>query len=173
MRLVKVANEGWFKQAEWADVKAVAIRHLNIPADVLVDETKRTLVRQKYKQDGHKYGEEFDVADKAVNPFGIAKRRSVNMSAHKAMVGTYRFIKNSLRAPEGDIRHQMMATIERCTSFEELFKEWEKEGHTLNEKYRKGEGKKTYFVFREFVEWSIKREWIEVEERQGERRAAN
>lgn len=163
MRLVKVTNEGWFKKADWADVKAIAIRHLNVPAEVLVDETKRSLVRQKFKQDGHKYGEEFEIADKAVNPFGIAKRRTVNTSPNKGMTGPYRFIKNGLRAPEGDIRHQMMETIARCTSFEELFKEWEKEGHTLNEKYRKGEGKKTEFVFREFIDWSLKRGWIEGE----------
>lgn len=158
MKLVKVVNEGWFKTAPFSDVKMVGIKHLGIPADKFANKQpegfKRALVRQTFKQKGLPYGTEFEIME-AVNPFGTPKRK--NRSSGE-LVGSYSFVKNGLRAPEGDIRHDMMTVMERNTSFSEAIKDWENEGHAPNEKYRTTGASE--FTFKAQMEWAMKRGWI-------------
>lgn len=158
VKIVKVANEGWFKQAPFADVKMVGIKYLTIPAERFAGKQpepfKRALCRQMFKQLGFTYGQEFEIMDQPTNPFGQPKRKR----STKTLSGTYSFVKNGLRAPEGDVRYDMMKVIERNTSFTEAIKDWENEGHAPNEKYRSTG--KLEFTFKGLIEWALERGWI-------------
>lgn len=157
MKTIKVTEEKWFKNAPFSDVRMLGIKHLGIPADKFEGKQpepfKRALVRQVFVKD-HQYGEEFEVME-ATNPFGKAKARPTTRSLE--LSGSYAFLKNGLRAPEGDIRREMMTLIGQHTEFSVLFSEADKVyGKT---KY-KSTGK-LEFDFRELVLWALKRGWIE------------
>lgn len=159
MKIVKVVNEGWFKTAPFSDVKMVGIKHLDIPAEKFANNQpegfKRALVRQVFKSKDLKYGTGFEIME-AVNPFGAPKRR--NRAGDNGLIGTYSWVKNGLRAPEGDIRHDMMKVVERNTDFKLAIKDWEGEGHAPGEKYRSTGALE--FTFKGLVEWALKRGWI-------------
>lgn len=159
MKLVKVVNEGWFKSAPFADVKMVGIKHLGIPAEKFTNNQpegfKRALVRQVFKSKDFEYGAEFEIME-AANPFGTPKRR--NRIGSDEMTGSYVWVKNGLRAPDGDIRHDMMKIMERNTDFAVAIKDWEGEGHAPGEKYRTTGASE--FTFKAQMEWALKRGWI-------------
>ena len=156
MKLIKPLSEQWFKNAPFHEVKMLGIKHLNIPADKFENKQpegfKRALVRQVFVKD-HEYGEEFEIIEPP-NPFGTPdKRKSGGGSANYE----YSFVKNGLRAPDGDIRHEMMEVITRNTSVKAAVADWETD-HTPGEKYQK-EGKGLY-TFVEQIAWSLTRGWI-------------
>jgi len=159
MKIIKVVNEGWFKQAPFADVKMVGIKHLGIPAAKFANQQpegfKRALVRQTFKQQGLEYGAEFEIME-AVNPFGSPKRKA--RAGNNSLVGTYSVVKFRLRVPEGDVRHDMNRVMERNTDFAEAIKDWENEGHAPNEKYRSTGASE--FTFKAQMEWALKCGWI-------------
>lgn len=164
MKTITVKNEGWFKQADFHDVKMLGITHLEIPADKFIggkeeEASRRTLVRQVFKQKGHEYGEEFEIVEPS-NPFGTpGKRKSQGASGASSLTGTYSFVKSGLRAKEDDIRWEMEKVIKRNTSFKDLITDWEKT-HEPNEKFTKSGDKGGKFTFIEQVQWALKRGWI-------------
>jgi hypothetical protein len=158
MKIIVVKDENWFKKAPFADVKMVGIKHLGIPAEKFAGKQpepfKRAMVRQVFAQKDLEYGIEFEIME-ANNPFGQPKRRR---SSDDSLIGTYSWVKNGTRAPEGDVRHDMMTVIERNTSFQDAIKDWEGEGHVPGEKYRSTGVLE--FTFKGLVEWALKRGWI-------------
>jgi hypothetical protein len=156
MKLVKILSEQWFKNAPFHEVKMVGIKHLGIPAEKFENKQpegfKRALVRQTFAAK-HDYGEEFEIIEPS-NPFGTpGKRKSPGTTANYE----YSFVKNGLRAKEGDIRHEMAEVIARNTSVKAAIADWETD-HTPGEKYAK-EGK-GFFTFADQLAWSLTRGWI-------------
>jgi len=154
MKLIKPQSEVWFKQAPFHEVKMLGIKHLGIPAEKFENKQpegfKRALVRQVFVKD-HEYGEEFEVIEPK-NPFGTPGKRKSTSANYE-----YAFVKNGVRAPEGDIRHEMMRVIERNTSVKEALADWETD-HTPGEKYHNtGKG---VITFIDMISWSLLRGWI-------------
>jgi hypothetical protein len=158
MKIIVVKDENWFKKAPFADVKMVGIKHLGIPAEKFAGKQpepfKRAMVRQVFAQKDLEYGIEFEIME-ANNPFGQPKRKRSNGGT---LTGTYSWVKNGIRAPEGDVRHDMMRVIERNDSFEEAIKDWQNEGHAPGEKY-KNTGQ-NMITFEWQIQWSLMRGWI-------------
>jgi hypothetical protein len=155
MKLVKILAENWFKNAPFHEVKMVGIKHLGIPAEKFENKQpegfKRALVRQTFVA-SHEYGEEFEIIEPP-NPFGTPGKRKVGGSASY----DYSFVKNGLRAPDGDIRHEMMAVIERNASVKAAIADWETD-HTPGEKYpNTGKG---LIAFADMLSWAQARGWI-------------
>jgi hypothetical protein len=156
MKSVKVLSEQWFKGAPFHEVKMVGIKHLGIPAEKFANKQpeafKRALVRQTFVVK-YEYGQEFEIIE-AENPFGSpSKRKTPGTTANYE----YSFVNNGLRAPEGDIRHEMMEIIERNTSVKAAIEDWET-NHPPGEKYpNTGNG---VFTFKDLINWSLLRGWI-------------
>jgi hypothetical protein len=155
MKTIKVTSEAWFKKAPFHDIKMLGIKHLGIPADRFENKQaeafKRALVRQVYTKD-HQYGEDFEITE-PVNPFGTPKKR---VRLGEALKGDYAFVKNGLRAPDGDVRHTMMEYLQRFTTFESVIQAWDADHE---EKTFKSTGALT-FTFQGFIGWALKRCWI-------------
>lgn len=155
MKTIKVANEGWFKSAPFHDVKMLGIKFLGVPAERFeskqAEHFKRAMVRQLYNKD-HQYGEEFEIAVPD-NPFGTPNKRQ---SLSTKLVGPYAFVKNGLRAPEGDMRWEMMDCVAQNTTFEEANACWERDHGS--DKY-KSTGALEY-DFKGLIAWALKRGWI-------------
>jgi hypothetical protein len=151
---INVANEVWFKEAPFHQVKMLGVKFLEIPAarfeNKQAESFKRALVRQAYKAK-HEYGEEFEIAE-PVNPFGTPNRKSLSTK----LVGQYAFVKNGLRAPEGDTRWKMMECMARHTSFDEARKCWTEENGTTR---YKSTGALEY-DFDGQMSWALRRGWI-------------
>jgi hypothetical protein len=162
MKVVKVLSEQWFSKAPFQEVKMLAIKHLGIPAAVMNDPNKqenfkRSMARQVFNKD-HEYGGEYDILE-AANPFGKVPKRKVTGSIGGGLTGEYRFVKCGMRAPEGDVRWQMMKVVEENTTFEAALAIWDKEAG-IKTKF-KATGDKHTFNFVEMVQWALKRGWIE------------
>lgn len=161
MKTIKVQTEQWFSKAPFSDIKMLAIKHLGIPADRMDDShkpevSKRALARQVFNKN-HQYGAEFEIIEPS-NPFGKVPKRRSSVVAGGGLVGEYRFVKNGIRAPEGDIRWEMMAVLEKHTKFEDAIKEWES---TAGSKSKfKSTGAKHEFNFIDQINWSVTRGWI-------------
>jgi hypothetical protein len=162
MKVIKVLSEQWFKKASFDEVRLIAVRHLNIPADVMNDSHKeenfkRAMARQVFNKE-HEYPKEFEIVEIS-NPFGKVPKRRTSTAVAGGLTGEYRFIKCGMRAPEDDIRWQMMKTLENHNKFEDALKEWDK---TTGVKTRfQSTGKSHTFNFVEMVQWALKRGWIE------------
>jgi hypothetical protein len=161
MKTLKVLSEQWFTKAPFHEVKMLAIKHLGIPADRMDDShkaetSKRALARQVFAKN-HEYGSEFEIIEPS-NPFGKVSKRRSSATPGMGLSGEYRFIKNGIRAPEGDIRWEMMALLEKHTKFEDVLAEWDK---TVGLKTRfKATGKTHDFNFPEQINWALLRGWI-------------
>ena len=156
MKSVKVLSEQWFKGAPFHEVKMVGIKHLGIPAEKFANKQpeafKRALVRQTFVVK-YEYGQEFEIIE-AENPFGSpSKRKTSGTTANYE----YSFVNNGLRAPEGDIRHEMMEVIERNTSVKAAIADWETD-HVPGEKYPNTG--KNLITFEWQIQWSLLRGWI-------------
>jgi len=156
MKSIKVLSEQWFKGAPFHEVKMLGIKHLGIPAEKFENKQpeafKRALVRQTFVA-SHEYGEEFEIIEPP-NPFGTpGKRKTPGTTANY----DYSFIKNGIRAPEGDIRHEMMEVIGRNTSVKAAIADWETD-HTPGEKYPNTG--KNLITFEWQIQWSLTRGWI-------------
>ncbi len=159
MKTITVANEGWFKSASFSDVETVGVKFLGIPAEKFSgkqpEHFKRAMVRQVFVKT-HSYGESFEIHENA-NPFGTPKKRRGPKSRKSLRTGHYTFIKNGLRAPEGDIRREMMELVGEHTDFESLFKAGS-DKYGLATKF-KSTGK-LEFDFVGLVDWAVQRGWI-------------
>lgn len=159
MKEIKVTNEGWFKQAPFHDVKMLGIKFLDIPAtafenDKKPEHFKRALVRQAFVQKGHKIGEVFTIVEQP-NPFGQPKKRRT--VKNNDLTGEYKFVKNGLRAPSGDIRYELMDIIAKFSTFEQVVEE-------VENKYGKDHifpttGKLTFNI-QSLLSWALKLGWI-------------
>lgn len=158
MKTIIIDDEKWFTTASFNDVKILGIRALGIPAtsfnSTQSEHFKRSLVRQMFVQN-YDYGQVVNIQEIS-NPFGQPKRkRSKNTSVLK---GAYRYIKNGLRAPENDIRWEMMKVLEEKSSFEEAIAEFDRR-YGANTKF-KSTGK-AMFDFHGMTTWALKNNWIE------------
>lgn len=158
MKTIIIDDEKWFTQASFNDIKMLGIRALGIPAasfsSTQSEQFKRALVRQTFVQKCD-YGQVINI-EEISNPFGQPKRKR---SATKVdLVGKYAFIKNGLRAPDKDIRWEMMKVLEEHTSFEEATTEFDKR-YGANTKF-KSTGK-AFFDFYGLTNWALKNNWIE------------
>lgn len=160
MKVVKVTNEKWFRNAPFGDVKMLGIKCLGVPADRFMstqsEQFKRALVRQMFIKK-FQYGHEFEM-EEISNPFGVPKRKRSRVSPVPS--GEYRFVKNRLRCPKEDIRWEMMAVLQEKTTFEEAIAEFDgKYGKSLK---FKSSGKSS-FDFIGMINWALKSGWIEKE----------
>lgn len=155
---IVVANEGWFVQAPYAHIETLGIRYLDIPADKFEgsrpENFKRALVRQRYKERGLKYGDEFEYED-SDNRVVKRKKKAVGHTNYE-----YVYMRAALRCPENDIRWQMDATIKRNNSLESALADWVSQGHTADKMYSKKEGTKGTFTFVDQLNWYMKCGWI-------------
>ena len=161
MKTIKVQAEPWFSKAPFSEVKMLAIKHLGVPAAVMDDShkpesSKRAIARQMFNKT-HQYGEEFEIIEPS-NPFGKVPKRRVSGDSAADLVGEYRFIKNGLRAQEGDIRWQMMKVVEEHTKFADAITMWDKEAGAKT--MFKNSGTKNGFNFIDMVKWALSRGWI-------------
>ena len=160
MKTIKVLTEQWFTKASFNEVKMLAIKHLEVPASVMNDSHKpegsrRAIARQVFNK-SHEYGEEFEIIEPS-NPFGkVPKRRTTSSSG--GLDGEYRFVKCGMRAPDDDIRWQMMKVVEDNTKFEDAIAAWDKEAGAKT--LFKSTGAKHQFNFIDQVKWALSRGWI-------------
>ena len=159
-KIIKVLTEQWFTKASFDEVRMLAIKHLNIPANTMNDSHKpevsrRALARQVFVK-SHQYGEEFDIIES--NPFGAAPKRTTKSSTNNNLTGEYRFVKCGMRAPEGDIRWEMMKLLEENSSFEKVLADWDKT-MGVSTKF-KNTGKIGTFNFIDMIQWALTRGWI-------------
>lgn len=164
MKTIIIDDEKWFTKANFNDIKMLGIRALGIPATSFAskqsEQFKRALVRQTFVQN-HDYGQVVNIQEIS-NPFGQPKRkRSRNVAVFK---GEYRYIKNGLRAPQNDIRWEMMQVLGEKSTFEEAIAEFDRR-YGSNTKF-KSTGKST-FDFNAMIAWALKLKWIERMEEYG------
>ena len=161
MKTIRVLTDQWFTKATFNEVKMLAIKHLNVPADVMNDSHKpegsrRAIARQVFNK-SHEYGEEFEIIESS-NPFGKVPKRRSTTPAGAGLEGEYRWVKCGMRAPEDDIRWQMMKVVEEHTKFEDAIVAWDKEAGAKT--LFKSTGAKHQFNFIDQVKWALSRGWI-------------
>lgn len=158
LKTIIIDDEGWFKKANMQDIRMLGIRGLGIPAESMMSKQsehfKRSLVRQMFVQK-YDYGQVVKI-EEISNPFGQPKRKRSKTTA-TILKGGYVFVKNTLRAPVGDIRHEMMAVIQEKSTFEDAIAEFDRR-YGVNTKF-KSTGK-SMFDFNGFVGWALKCGWI-------------
>lgn len=157
MKTLIITDESWFKKASFQDIKMLGIRFLGIPADrfssTQSEHFKRSLVRQVFVQKCD-YGQVVTI-EEINNQISTNKRKSKPRGT--LPTGKYLFVQNRLRAPEGDIRHEMIKVLSWNNTFEDARADFDKK-YGITTKF-KSTGKLT-FDFNSMVSWALKCGWI-------------